>query len=205
MNIDLGIGANIDALIEHYGLLALLISAGVEGEAVVITGGVLAHRGLVPLGGAMAATAAGSFIADQLLFLAGRRFRAHRWVEQLHAKPAFGRAIGLIERYPIGFIFAFRFLYGLRTISPIAIGTTKVPMRTYLVVNAASAIIWAITFTSIGYLFGHALEALLGKLLTTTHIAIAVGVIVASTLLIWAIRRMRTHRTAHGNSERAAE
>ncbi len=200
----MSIGVSIDALIEHYGLLALLIGAGLEGEAVVITGGVLAHRGLLPFGGAMTATAAGSFLADQLLFLAGRRFRTHRWVRGLHAKPAFGRAIGLIERYPIGFIFAFRFLYGLRTISPIAIGTTNVRMRTYLLVNAASAIVWAITFTGIGYLFGHALEALLGKLLTPAHLAIAVGVIVASTLLIWTIRRWRRHRIAEGGRASAA-
>ena len=195
---------SIESLIEHYGLVALLLGAGLEGEAVVITGGVLAHRGLVPIGGAMTATAAGSFLADQLLFLAGRKFRTHRWVVGLHAKPAFGRAISLIERYPIGFIFAFRFLYGLRTISPIAIGTTHVRMRTYLLVNAASAIVWAITFTSIGYLFGHALEALLGKLLTPTHIGIAFVVIGASTLLILAIRRWRCHRIAGGKGKRAA-
>ncbi len=171
-----------------------MVGAGVEGEAVVITGGVLAHRGLLPLVGAMAATAIGSFTADQLLFFIGRRFRDSGWVRKLHARPGFARAVDLIERYPRGFIFAFRFIYGLRTISPIAIGTTRVEIRTYLFVNGLSAIFWGVTFTSIGYLFGHALEALLGKLLTTTHIAIAIGAIVITALLIWLLRRWRDAR-----------
>ena len=51
----------IETLVAKYGLLAILLGAGVEGEAVVVTGGVLAHRGLVPLIPACICAAVGSF------------------------------------------------------------------------------------------------------------------------------------------------
>ena len=155
---------SIEALVAHYGLPALLVGAGIEGEAVVVAGGLLAHQGLIPLPGAMVAASVGSFAADQAWFAVGRRFRTHRWAAKAQAKPAFARALEALERHPIGFIFAFRFIYGFRTVSPIAIGTTRVPARLYLAVNAVAAVIWGVTFSAVGYLFGNAFERLLGKL-----------------------------------------
>jgi len=155
---------SIEALVARYGLAALLVGSGIEGEAVVVAGGLLAHQGLVPLPGAMTAAVVGSFAADQAWFAIGRRFRDHRWVAKARAKPAFARALGALERHRIGFIFAFRFIYGLRTISPIAIGTTQVPARTFLLVNAPAAAIWGTTFTLVGYLFGDAFERIMGRL-----------------------------------------
>ena len=154
---------SLDSLLQHYGLAALFVGAGVEGETVVVAGGLLAHKGYVPLAGAMAAASAGSFVADQLFFLAGRRFRDHRWVKTVREKPAFARALEWLERYPVGFIFAFRFIYGLRTVSPVAIGTSRVEARLFLIVNVVAAIVWGVTFTTIGYLFGRQFEQLLHR------------------------------------------
>ena len=154
---------SMEALLQHYGLAALFVGAAIEGETVVVGGGLLAHKGYVPLAGAMAAASAGSFVADQLFFLAGRRFRDHRWVRRVTEKPAFARALAALERYPIGFIFAFRFIYGLRTVSPVAIGTSRVDARTYLIVNVVAAIVWGVAFTAIGYAFGHQVEHLLHR------------------------------------------
>lgn len=180
-------------LIAHYGLPALFVGAAVEGETVVVAGGVAAHQGLLPLVGAMIATATGSFAADQAWFASGRYFRDHRWVRQAREKPAFAKAIQWLERYPIGFIFVFRFLYGLRTVSPIAIGTTRVPARTFVLVNAASAAIWGVLFTGIGYLFGHAFERLVGRI--TTHWPWAVAAL-AMVGIGFALFRWRKGRQA---------
>ncbi len=181
---------NVDALVQHYGLVALFVGAGLEGEAAVIAGGLLAHQGLIPLPGAMAAAAAGSFTADQGWFTVGRRLREHRWVARLRAKPAFARALHALERHPRGFIFAFRFIYGLRTVSPIAIGTSRVPQRLFLPVNAAAAAIWGVVFTTIGYLFGDAFERFVGRL--HPHGRVLWAVVVAGLLLgLWHWHRGR--------------
>lgn len=144
----------IEALIARYGLIALFLGSGIEGEAVVVTGGILAHQGLVSLSGAMIAATTGSCIIDQLWFFVGRHGRRYDWVRRLVAKPAFSRALDFLERYPVAFIFGFRFVYGMRTISPVAIGTSRVPVARFMLFNALAAAIWAPFFTWLGYAFG---------------------------------------------------
>lgn len=186
---------SIAGLLARYGLPALFLGAGIEGETVVVAGGLLAHRGLVSLPGAMAATSIGSFVADQVFFLIGRRLSDWRFVQRLRDKALFARALGLLERYPVGFIFAFRFLYGFRTISPFAIGTSRVPARLFLVVNAVAAVAWGCAFTLLGYAFGHEVEQLLHRYRPSTRtILIGVGGLIAAGLAIHLVRRRRLER-----------
>ena len=155
---------SIEMLIARYGLIAVFLGAGIEGETMVVTGGLLAHDGLMPVAGVAIAAAAGSFVADQGFFAAGRRFRDHPRVKRIEAKPAFAKAMALFERHPTAFVFGFRFLYGLRTVSPIAIGTSRISQRLFLAVNLAAAIVWGCVFSAIGYAFGNVIEEMLGRI-----------------------------------------
>ena len=188
-------GVSIAAIIARYGLPALFLGAGLEGETVVVAGGLLAHRGLVSLPGAMAATSLGSFVADQVFFLIGRRLTDWPITQRLKRNPLFARALGLLERYPIGFIFAFRFIYGFRTVSPFAIGTSRVPERLFLPVNGLAAIVWGCTFTLLGYAFGHEVERFLGRYEPSGRtIAIGIGLLVVLGLALHLVRRWWTRR-----------
>ena len=185
---------SVEALVARYGLAGVFLGAGLEGEAAVVASGLLAHHGLFPLVGAMAAAAAGSFVADQIWFFVGRRFHDHRWVKKARAKPAFARAVDIFHRHPTGFIFAFRFIYGFRTVSPIAIGTTDVSAKLFVAVNLVSAIVWGIAFTTIGYVFGHGFERFVGRIVPDTRTLIlgAVGVIAVIGIVVF----VRWRRTA---------
>jgi len=154
----------IEAVVARWGLAALFVGAGLEGETAVVTGGLLAHEGLLSLPAAAACAVAGSFTADQLFFAAGRRFRDRPLLRRVIARPAFARALRTFERHPVGFILAFRFLYGLRTVSPVAIGTSRVPLATFLPLNLIAATVWGLLFTGVGYLFGNWLAEMLGRL-----------------------------------------
>ena len=129
----------IEAIVARYGLAVLFAGAALEGEAAVMAGGILAHKGLLSLPLAMLVAGLGSYAADQAWFYAGHHFRDHKWIAAARAKPAFARAVAAFERHPTAFIFAFRFLYGLRTVSPIAIGSTNVSARRFAIVNGVSA------------------------------------------------------------------
>lgn len=182
----------LEAIVAKYGLLAILAGAGIEGEAVVITGGIFAHRGLLPLWGVALAAAVGSCAIDQLWFLAGRYFRDRRWVRSMTARPAFTRALAILENHPTKFIFGFRFVYGLRTVSPIAIGASAIPARRFILLNMAAAAIWGPMMALIGYNFGRAIDPLLRDThwsvlvlvgATIVIVPIAVGVRVTRTML----------------------
>ncbi|KQM88244.1 hypothetical protein ASE67_00290 [Sphingomonas sp. Leaf23] len=180
----------IEALVARYGLGALLLGAGIEGETVVVLGGIMVQRGALPYVGAILAAAIGSFIADQLFFAAGRRFRDHPRVRRWSAKPAFARALAAFERRPTLFVFAFRFLYGLRTVSPVAIGTTQLPLARFVVLNGAAALLWATIFVSIGYWFGHGLSEVIGRWLPSWQV-LAGGAAVLAVLggVTWWVKR----------------
>ena len=187
----MAVRVTIETLIARYGLFALFVGAGVEGETVVVTGGLFARQGLVPLAGAMAAAATGSFVADQLLFTLGRRYRDHPRVRRIAARPGFARALALLERHPIGFIFGFRFIYGIRTVSPIAIGASQVGRRRFVTLNAFAAAIWGICFTTAGYLFGEAIERAFGRVRSVAHLWPVVAALAVAALLVTILVRRR--------------
>ena len=186
---------SIAAIVARYGLPALALGAGLEGETVVVIGGIMAHKGLVSLPGAMVATSIGSLIADQVFFLIGRLLSDWAWVQRLKTNPLYGRAMSMLERYPIGFIFAFRFIYGFRTISPFAIGTSSVSARLFLVVNAVAAIVWGCTFTLVGYVFGREAEQLLHRFEPSTRTLVIGGAVVV-VLAVAAHLIVRWRRTS---------
>lgn len=181
---------SVEALIQQYGLVAVFLGAGIEGETAVIAGGVLAHQGLVsPLGAGIAA-AAGSVVADQGFFQIGRHFRDSRLVRRLREQPAYGKAMRLLEWHPRGFIFAYRFIYGLRTVSPIAIGTSRVALRQFVFVNLIAAVAWAALFTAVGTLFGNVAAEVFGRiggrrLLWVLLVSVAVAALVGSVARWW--------------------
>ncbi|MDP1028011.1 DedA family protein [Sphingomonas sp. KR1UV-12] len=182
----------VESILSQYGLIALFFGAGLEGETVVVTGGVLAHRGIVPLPAAMAVAVAGSFVADQLFFLLGRRYRQHPRVQRIMARPAFARALATFERHPTVFILGFRFLYGVRTISPIAIGTTSVAQRRFMALNAVAATVWGVGFTSVGYWFGSGFDALVDRYRPSgTTLILTAAALAAAVLAVGQLRRWR--------------
>jgi len=186
---------SIETLIAQYGLAAIFVGAGLEGETSVVTGGLLAHEGLLSLGGTALAAVVGSFAADQLFFFAGRRYRDTARVRRIRAKPAFAKALDTLDRHPTVFILSFRFLYGLRTISPIAIGTSHVPARTFVVLNAISAAVWGVLFTGIGYLFGHSLIEAIDAVMPRHKLLAIVAIIALVALVMTTIRYWRRRRS----------
>jgi membrane protein DedA with SNARE-associated domain len=184
----------IEGLIARYGLAAIFIGAGVEGETSVIAGGVFAHKLFFPLWAAVAAAATGSFVADQLFFYAGRHYREHRLVRRMAGKPAYATAMRKLEQHPTAFILGFRFLYGLRTVSPMAVGTSHVKARTFLLLNAIAAAIWAILFTGIGYGFGGPIERAFRRSGLMEHVPLALTAVVMALIVISQIVRWHHHR-----------
>lgn len=168
-----------------YGPLAVFLGAAFEGQAAVIAGGFLAHQGLLPLWLSLTCAAAGSALVDHGLFLAGRRFRGARYVLRAAQTPAFSKALRFIERFPISYIFAFRYLFGLRMVSPIAIGVSQVSTLAFALLNIASAILWAVVFTAVGYWFGETIEATFGRFKGMEHRLAVAGMIVLGVVAVF--------------------
>lgn len=150
----------MEGLIARYGLLAIFVGAGVEGEPFALAGGVLAHRHWLGLHAAMLAAIGGSFGVDQMWFHLSRNLRGNAWVRKIAARPAFARSLALIERHPARFVLLFRFAYGLRAVTAVAVGASSMPARLFVALNVVAALAWGLAFTALGYAAGPALEAM---------------------------------------------
>ena len=155
---------SFETLLADYGLLAILVLTFFEGETVVIVAGFLSHEGYFSPYTLCLTAFLGTFAGDQLWFYLGRRHANLKIVQKVTTFPQFARVIRLIETHPIKFILSFRFVYGIRNISPVALGLSRISALKYFVLNAIAAIVWAMTFTSIGYFFGQAAEAFIGRI-----------------------------------------
>lgn len=204
---------SLEALIAHYGAAAVFIGAALEGETAAFLGGVLAHRHLMAWWQAAAAACFGSFAADQLLFFAGRYASRLAFVRHFTKTAAAVRVNGLLEAHPNKFILGFRFIYGIRTISPIAIGLSNVKALRFVLLNLIAALAWGLLVTSIGYLFGGAIEAALGRLTLHLHLLVALVVFLAvagvaalvSRKWLFASHRHIDNRTESVDSSAATE
>ena len=184
----------MDHFLTHYGAIGIFLGAAFEGQTAVVVGGLLARQHLMSLWLVLLSATAGSAILDHLLFVAGRRFRTHPWVVRASEQAAFARALRFIERYPISYILVFRFIYGLRVASPIAIGVSSVPMLRFTLLNVVGAVIWACAFAAAGYVFGETVHNLFGRRAAHWTLAVVAGLV--GVVVAWSLARylMRTFR-----------
>ena len=89
-------------------------------------------------------------------------------------------------------IVGIRFMYGLRIIGPIAMGTGGVSPWRFVRYNVLGAAIWAPLVGGLGYLFGDALALLLGDLGRYQETALLLIVVVA--VLFALLRRWKRAR-----------
>jgi membrane protein DedA with SNARE-associated domain len=145
-------------LIQTYGYGIVLVGTALEGETVLVLAGFAAHRGYIHLPGVIVAAAVGSFLADQIFFLLGRRFGSRIFHRFPTLEPGAARATQLFDRHNRLVILSIRFLYGLRTVGPMAIGMSTVSWQRFLLLNLLGAILWSAAIASLGYAFGNLLE-----------------------------------------------
>jgi len=153
----------LQALVITYGYAVILVGTFLEGETVLVIGGYLAHAGYLELPWVIAAAFAGTFAGDQLFFYIGRK----RGMALLEKRPRWrargARVLALLQRHQNGLIIGFRFLYGLRTVTPFLIGAGGVSPAKFFALNFIGALVWAVSVALLGYLLGQTLALFLAK------------------------------------------
>ena len=148
---------DINNLISHYGYAALVIGSMAEGETITLLRGVDAHQGLLKFPMVVISVALGGMIGDQLLYLLGRRFGGKLLKRFSHHQARIRKAQRMIQRRPYLFVIGTRFMYGFRVIGPLLIGASRLPPKVFLPLNVLGALVWALIFTTLGYLGGEAI------------------------------------------------
>lgn len=183
---------DIGSLLQEHIYPAIILGSVLEGETTVVLAGYAAHQGYAPLSMVMALTAVVNFLLDLCWFWLGR-WRG----DQLMARfPALRRGVDAmlprLHRHRRTAIFMVRFLYGLRTAGPVALGMAGVPAKEFMLFNALGALTWAVLFASLGFAFGRLIFVFLGHLAHYEHLAVAAILVAGLCALLWRYHRNRT-------------
>ena len=166
----------IESFIRSYGYGALFLGTILEGETFLILAGLMAHMGLMKLPLVILVALLGSFLGDQFYFFLGRRRGAallDRHPVWQHRAEKVHRAI---RRYHNWIMVGFRFVYGMRTITPLILGMDRtIRVRRFILLNLIGAVLWSTVIATGGYLFGRVLKVFLADV---KHYELALLVVV---------------------------
>jgi membrane protein DedA with SNARE-associated domain len=179
----------IEYLISTYGYLTILLGTFFEGETILIVAGFMAHMGYLKLPYVMGMAFIGSLTGDQFFFILGRlkgqpllsKFKnIQKRVDKIHV---------FLERHKDLIMIGFRFVYGIRILTPIVLGMNhKIKARRFFLFNAVGAIVWSIVVSLGGYLFGEALQLIM-KGIKQYELKIIIGIVIIG-LLAWILNRL---------------
>lgn len=184
--------ANMVALLKQYGYVILFIWSTLEGEMGLIMGGLMCHTGDMWLPMAIFIAGLGGFVGDQVYFYTGRFNKRYIYTKLHTQRRKFAIAHLLLKKYGWPIIFVQRYMYGMRTVIPMAIGLTKYSGKKFALINLISAWCWAaITIVPV-YIYGQEILKLLAWAKEHWYLAIPVAGTFAFGIITY-FRRLEKH------------
>jgi undecaprenyl-diphosphatase len=196
-------------LLISYGYVVVFIGAALDnfglpasGDIVLFAGGFLANEGRVSLPLVMLAGALGGWASDNAYYWIGRkggrplldRIAKTRLLHFLVSEKNLARVEGYFEGHGGKTVFVGRFGPGLRSMTPLFAGITRMSYARFLPYNLAGVAVWAVAYTLVGYVFGEYWTALLE---VARSFGYAVVGIVVLALVAYLLRR-RARRRSEG-------
>lgn len=180
---------SLQELISNYGYAAIAVGTFFEGETILILGGFAAHRGYLELPWVVVSAFLGTLCGDQLYFYIGRSKGVSAFAERPGWKQKSDKVFRLMNRHQTWLILGFRFIYGIRTVTPFLIGASRVSPLRFLVLNTIGGLIWAVAVGTLGYLFGQTLELIVADL--KKYELFAFAGLAGIGLLVWTFYQWR--------------
>ncbi len=154
--------SEIESFVQSYGYGALFLGTLLEGETFLILAGLMAHMGLMKLPLVILVALVGSFLGDQFYFFLGRR----QGGALLDRHPLWRRRAEKVQRvmhrYRNGIMLGFRFVYGMRIVTPLLLGMDRTTgIRRFILLNLIGAALWSTIIATGGYFFGRVLKIFL--------------------------------------------
>ena len=185
-------------LLEH-GYLVIFLGAALDnfglpssGDIVLFAGGFFANGGQAWLPFVMLAGFAGALVSDNSVY----------WIGRIGGRPLISRILKIrllhflineksldkVERYFDAHggktVFVGRFGPGLRSMTPLFAGVTRMKYYRFIPYNLAAATVWAVAYSLIGYVFGQYWSELLAVARSFGFGVVALVVLVIVALLL---------------------
>lgn len=147
-----------------YGYIILFLYSLGGGMVAIIAAGVLSYTGQMNLGISIIIATISNTLGDSMLFYIGRYNKSMLmpYIKKHRRKLALSYV--LMKKYGDKIIFFQKFVYGIKTLVPVAIGLTKYSYTKFNILNFISALIWAVLLGGASFLAGEFLTNLMSKI-----------------------------------------
>jgi membrane-associated protein len=182
----------IGAALDNFGLPA-------SGDVVLFAGGWFSNLGHAALPLVMLSGFAGALASDNAVYWIGRiggrplvtRVLKMRFVHFLINEGTLEKVERYFEAHGGKMVFVGRFGPGLRSMTPLFAGVSKMKYYKFFPFNLSAAAVWAVAYTLVGYLFGAYWSELLAVAQSVGYGIVALVVLVLSALLMRRLLRRR--------------
>ena len=172
----------IGAALDNFGLPA-------SGDVVLFAGGWFSNLGLAALPLVMFSGFAGALVSDNAVYWIGRkggrplinRVLKMRILHFLINEKSLEKAERYFESHGGKTVFVGRFGPGLRSMTPLFAGVTRMKYYRFLPYNFSAAVVWAVAYSLVGYAFG----AYWSELLAVAR-SVGFGVVALVALIVFA-------------------
>jgi membrane-associated protein len=201
----------MDLLLTH-GYVVIFVGAALDnfglpasGDVVLFAGGWISNIGRAALPLVMLWGFAGALASDNAVYWVGRiggrpliiRTLKMRLLHFLINEKNLARVERSFEAHGGKMVFVGRFGPGLRSMTPLFAGLSRMTYYRFLPYNLSAAAVWAVAYTLVGYAFGAYWSELLAAAKSFGYGIIALVVLVLIALILRRRRRM-TRRSEDG-------
>ena len=163
--------------VKEWGYLAVFLGSIVEGESVLLAASALAAFGYLSIYQVFFVALLTTVFVDQALFFVGRKIGADFIMRKFpKTEGVIKRIFGLLHRMDVFFILSFRFVYGVRTISPFVIGAAKIPVARFMILNLIAGFVWAGISCCLGFW--------IADLVMANEISLMPAIVIVTVLMI---------------------
>ncbi len=144
----------MEEFIREWGYIALFAYSFGGGFVGLVVAGVLSYAGDLNLVVSMIVAGSANFLGDQFLFYMARTNKTYA----NNTMKKYGRKVALahllMRRYGSPVVFIQKYIYGIKTLIPLAMGLTKYSFQKFTIYNVFATIVWAVVVGYASYLMG---------------------------------------------------
>lgn len=144
----------MEELIRDWGYIILFLYSFGGGFLALVVAGILSYAGELNIVITLLVAGLANFIGDQFLFTLARKNK-HQAKEMMQKhKRKIAMAHLLMRKYGSAVVFIQKYIYGIKTLIPLAMGITKYDYKKFIFFNLFATIAWTLIVGLSAYMMG---------------------------------------------------
>jgi len=144
----------LESFIQDYGYIALFLYSFGGGMLAIAIAGVFAANGTLDINLVILVAVISNIAGDYFLFYIARNNKQYAKEMMDKHQRKIDLAHKMMEKYGWGAIILQKYIYGIKTLIPLAIGLTNYDSKKFMIFNIIGAIIWGLAIGLSAYILG---------------------------------------------------